>query len=226
MAARPSVPALACVIGALVALAGCGSEEDVRAFPAAAEPSPSPPLAVAPAGEVRRNPDARGSSLGPRRTARAPDTGDVVRLLPRERVLELIDPRTGRARSAEPAGVGPTQVVAGGDARVYVADTAGGAVLLLRTRPRLRVVRRVGLEGSPYAMAVDRRRGRLWVTLTGRNEVVEVTEAGLPRELRRFPTLRSPVAVGVDEASGRVLVASPGEAELQTFDPARALPAP
>ena len=337
MAAHLSAAALTGALLGLGALAGCGSEDDVRAFPPAAEPARSPQPSERPAGTVTRignrpeglvadpvtrrvavaltDPDAlaivdgrrpgrvlrtvplpgaprhlrlardggpvlvpaesgdrlvevplRGDAQprvsrtgdgphdaardaatghdlvadefsstltildGGRRVARVPapvqpggvaaiEDGPAALVAVRERVLALFDPRTGRRLAAEPAGVGPTHVEAGGDGRVYVADTDGDALLFFRTRPRLRLVRRVALAGEPYGMALDRERGRLWVTLTATNEVVEVTEEGLPRVLRRFPTVRQPNSVAVDEVSGRVFVASRSDGTLQAFDP-------
>ena len=147
------------------------------------------------------------------------EDGPAALVAVRERVLALFDPRDGTRLAQEPAGVGPTHVEAGGDGRVYVADTDGDALLFFRTRPRLRLVRRLALPGEPYGMALDRERGRLWITLTARNEVVEVTEEGLPRVLRRFPTVRQPNSVAVDEVSGRVFVAGRSDGTLQAFDP-------
>lgn len=336
MAARTLARALAGVLLALGATAGCGSEDDIRAFPPAAEPARSPAPTARPAGTVtpignrpeglvadrvtRRvavaltDPDelaivdsrrpgrvlrsvslpgaprhlrlardggpvlvpaesgdrlvevplgggrarvsktgdgphdaardaATGHDLvadefsstltildGGRRVAQVPapvqpggvaaiEGGPAALVAVRERVLALFDPLTGRRLASEPAGVGPTHVEAGGDGRVYVADTDGDALLFFRTRPRLRLVRRVALPGAPYGMALDRERGRLWVTLTATNEVAEVTEEGLPRLLRRFPTVRQPNSVAVDEVSGRVFVASRSDGTLQAFDP-------
>ena len=337
MAARLFSSGLACAALALAGLTGCGSEDDVRAFPPAAEPARSPVPAVPPEGSVSRvgnkpeglvadpvtrrvavaltDPDelaildgrrpetvlrrvplpgaprhlrlardggpvlvpaesgdrlvevplggdrpprstpvgdgphdaARDAATGHdlvadefgstltildagRRVAQVPapvqpggvaaiEDGPAALVAVRERVLALFDPLTGRRLAVAPAGVGPTHVEAADDGRVYVADTDGDAILFFRTRPRLRLVRRIGLEGSPYGMALDRRRHRLWVTLTARNEVVELTEEGLPRELRRFPTVRQPNSVAVDEVSGRVFVASRTDGTLQAFDP-------
>jgi DNA-binding beta-propeller fold protein YncE len=138
----------------------------------------------------------------------------------RERVLALYDHR-GRELAREPAGVGPTHVEAGAGGRVYVADTAGDAILLFRTRPKLELVRRVALPGAPYGMTIDRERGRLWVTLTARNEVVWLPANGAPRPIDRYPTVRQPNSVAVHEPSGRVYVASRADGTLQVFAPRR-----
>jgi DNA-binding beta-propeller fold protein YncE len=147
--------------------------------------------------------------------------GPVALVAVRERVLALFDPRSGELLAQEPAGVGPTHVEAGAGGRVYVADTAGEAVLLFRTRPELELVRRVALPGAPYGMAIDRTRGRLWVTLTARNEVVWLPANGAPRPVDRYPTVRQPNSVAVHEPSGRVFVASRADGTLQSFLPRR-----
>lgn len=146
--------------------------------------------------------------------------GAVALVAVRERVLALYE-RDGRKIAQAPAGVGPTHVEAGAGGRVYVADTDGDAVLLFRTRPKLELVRRVALPGAPYGMTIDRTRGRLWVTLTGRNEVVWLPANGAPRPVDRYPTVRQPNSVAVHEPSGRVFVASRADGTLQLLDPTR-----
>ena len=146
--------------------------------------------------------------------------GPIALVAVRERVLALFD-RDGRELAREPAGVGPTHVEAGEGGRVYVADTDGDAILLFRTEPELELVRRVALPGEPYGMAIDRERGRLWVTLTARNEVVWLPANGAPRPVDRYPTVRQPNSVAVHEPTGRVFVASRTDGTLQFFDPRR-----
>ena len=160
-----------------------------------------------------------GAPLQPGGLAAIPD-GPVALVAVRERVLALFD-RDGRKLAQEPAGVGPTHVEAGAGGRVYVADTEGEAVLLFRTRPRLELVRRVALPGAPYGMTIDRERGRLWVTLTARNEVVWLPANGAPRPVERYPTVRQPNSVAVHEPTGRVFVASRTDGTLQSFAPRR-----
>jgi DNA-binding beta-propeller fold protein YncE len=146
--------------------------------------------------------------------------GPVALVAVRERVLALYD-RDGTRIAQAPAGVGPTHVEAGAGGRVYVADTDGDAILLFRTRPKLELVRRVALPGAPYGMTIDRTRGRLWVTLTARNEVVWLPANGAPRPVDRYPTVRQPNSVAVHEPSGRVFVASRADGTLQLLDPSR-----
>ena len=123
----------------------------------------------------------------------------------RGRELVVRDAVTGAPLDHAPAGVGPTHVVSDGD-RLFVVDTEGDGLLLFELRPRLELIRRVALPGSPYGIAIDRRRRRLWVTLTATNRLVEVTANGRPRPLRSLPSVRQPNAVGVDERTGRVVV--------------------
>jgi DNA-binding beta-propeller fold protein YncE len=131
--------------------------------------------------------------------------------------VELYDQRTLQGLGARNAGLGPTHVVADGDGRIYVADTRGGAVLAYATEPRLKVTGRVELPGSPYGMAIDG--DRLWVTLTERNELVELRAGDEPERLRTIPTVRQPNSVAVEPGSGRVFVASRSDGTLQITDP-------
>jgi sugar lactone lactonase YvrE len=140
----------------------------------------------------------------------------VATVRPRARVLELADHATGRRVAREAAGVGPTHVVSDGAELLFVVDTEGEGLLLFRLSPRLELVRRVALPGSPYGIAIDRRRERLWVSLTATNRVVELTANGQPRPLRSLPAVRQPDAVAVDERSGRVFVIG---RRLQLYDP-------
>jgi hypothetical protein len=135
----------------------------------------------------------------------------------RDRLLELYDPRTLKRTARAAAGVGPTHVVAAGD-RLYVADTRGGALLVFATRPKLALVRRVYLPGGPYGIALDPVRHRLWVTLTARNEVVELAATGRPHPLVRLPTVRQPDSVAVDPALGTLAVTGRDAGVLQLID--------
>jgi hypothetical protein len=176
---------------ALAALAaGCGSEP-VSELPPPARPAASPAPVGVPAGRLLV------AARAPARPADPLRAGDAV-LDPRARTL-----RVGEERIA--VGIGPTHVVAVGD-RLYVADTRGGALLVVATRPRLAVVRRVHLPGSPYGLAADAARHRLWVTLTARNEVVVLAANTRPVPRTRWATVRQPDAVAVDSATGDIVV--------------------
>ena len=146
--------------------------------------------------------------------------GDQVGLISvRAYTIELLDPRTLRGGGSQSAGLGPTHAVADDAGRVYVTDTRGDALIVFETRPRLKWVARVPLPGSPYGIAVDRRRGAVWVTLVGRNEVTEVRVGARPRRARTLPTVRQPNAIAVDERSGRLFIASRADGTLQLLDP-------
>jgi DNA-binding beta-propeller fold protein YncE len=132
----------------------------------------------------------------------------------RERALELFDSATLRSVGEVDVGIGPTHLVGGG-ARFFVVDTRGDSLLEVRTSPP-RVHRRTHLAGTPYGIALDRERRRLWVTLTATNRVAELTDRRL---LRTFPSVRQPNSVAVDPASGRVFVASRRDGVLQLLDP-------
>ena len=115
------------------------------------------------------------------------------------------------------AGFGPTQVTVGDDDRIYVTDTAGGSILLFRHEPELEIVRRAALPGRPSATTLDPERGKLWVAVTGRDEVVQLSADGAPRVQRRFRTVRRPNAIAVDARRGKVTVRGAG-GERQMFD--------
>lgn len=133
--------------------------------------------------------------------------------------IALLGGRGAGQGDSQNAGYGPTHAVADDTGRVYVTDTRGGGISVFETRPRLRFAGRTPLPGSPYGIALDRRRRTLWVTLTARNELVALATGARPRERRRLPTVRQPNSVAVDERSGRVLVASRTDGTLHVVEP-------
>jgi DNA-binding beta-propeller fold protein YncE len=150
------------------------------------------------------------------------DGGRAIAVLsPRERVLELYDSRTRERIARAPAGAGPTHVVAGEGGLAYVVDTAGDGLLVFETRGELRVRRRYPLLGAPYGIVSDLRNGRMWVTLTARNELVELATGSRPHRLAAYPTVRQPNTVAVDPVSGRVFVTGKVDGVLQLLDPRR-----
>jgi len=145
---------------------------------------------------------------------------DVAMIDVRDRTLDLYrtDPPVRLARI--PAGAGPSHIVADRRGRLFVVDTRADRLLTYTTSPRLAQQLWTSLPGSPYGIAYDSTRDRLWVTLTGRNQVVEFDVSGsAPREVARFPTVRQPNTVGTDPATGRVFVASRTDGQLQMIDP-------
>jgi DNA-binding beta-propeller fold protein YncE len=147
--------------------------------------------------------------------------GEVAVVDVRADAVTLIDAHSLRVLGKAPAGKGPTHVVAG-DGRLFVADTRGNALLAYATHPKLHLVSRLALAGTPYGIAIDPVRSRLSVTLTATNELVEVAIDG-PR-LRRvasYPTGRQPNTVAIDPRDGRVFVADAGAGVVQLIDPRR-----
>ncbi|MBJ7472242.1 MAG: beta-propeller fold lactonase family protein [Solirubrobacteraceae bacterium] len=145
------------------------------------------------------------------------DVGDgkVAIISVRAYTVELLDTQTLRTSGSQNAGYGPSHAVATTDGRVLVADTRGGAVLVYETRPRLKFIQRLATGGSPYGLAIDQRRNRLWVTDSGADRVLEVDTAGELREVAEYPTVRQPNSVAVDERSGAAVVVGQAGGELQ-----------
>lgn len=125
-----------------------------------------------------------------------------------------------RRLGAVGAGAGPTHVVAGAGGNLYVVDTRGQAILGYTTHPRLRLRFRYPLAGTPYGIAIDPVRGRLWVTLTAtdRLEELAIGPGGL-RLVRGYPTGRQPNTVAVDPRTGAVFVADAADGTLQIIRP-------
>jgi DNA-binding beta-propeller fold protein YncE len=208
---RPRLLFLA-VLAAPVVAAACGGTP----LPPPAAPAASPALDARPAGRLLAATEAAGAPHAADPARAGLPGGRVAVLDSRERVLRLRDARTGRTLATAPAGVGPTHVVAAAP-WVYVVDTRGGALLVYTTAPRLEPVRRVFLPGSPYGIAVDPERMRLWVALTARNRLVELPAHGRPHAVRELPTLRRPVVVAVGPGRGPVYVRR--GAAVQAVDP-------
>ena len=192
-----------------LAAAGCGSSNEL---PPAAGPDRSPPHAERPAGRIVANAPVAPASP----TQALVDGGRKLAVLdPRARVLKIYDTSSRELLDSAPAGAGPTHVVAGERGLAYVVDTAGDGLLVFETRGPLRVRRRYPLLGAPYGAASDLRNGRLWVTLTASNQLVELATSARPHRLNVYPTVRQPDAVAVDGA-GRVYVHGD---RLQLLDP-------
>lgn len=138
----------------------------------------------------------------------------------REATLSLYDTVALRRVGRASAGDGPTHVVADRRGQLLVADTRGGEVIRYAVRPELRELGRTALPGGPYGITYDERSDRLWVTLTGRNELVGLDlSGGAPREIARLATVRQPNTVAVDSSTGRVFVGGTAGGVLQLIDP-------
>ncbi len=153
---------------------------------------------------------------GPASTMRAPLQpggitsldGYVALVAVRARVLQTYDARSLRPIARRPAGVGPTHAVAAAG-RIYVADTQGDALRVFGLRQGRPVpAGRVAAPGSPYGIALDRRRMRLWLTLTARDRVLEFDlRSGRPVRIAAYPTVRQPNSIAVDSSTGDAFVA-------------------
>jgi DNA-binding beta-propeller fold protein YncE len=147
--------------------------------------------------------------------------GDLVGLVDvRENTLTLYDAQRLQRVAEAPAGAGPTHVVADKRGHLAVIDTRGGAVLLYELSPKLRQIGRVELPGTPYGVAYDAVRDRLWVTLTALNEVIGLNlNASTPVLATPLPTVRQPNTVAVDSATGRLFVTGTDEGVLEIIEP-------
>jgi DNA-binding beta-propeller fold protein YncE len=182
----------------------------VAELPPPAGPDRSPPLTEKPAGRVipighRRPPEAG-------EVAAVNGGRNVAVLAPRDRTLTVYEGT--RVVGRVPAGVGPTRVVAGPGRLIYVVDTTGDGLLVFELRPRLHLTRRLPLLGSPYGIATPP--GRVWVTLTAANRLVELADGARPHRLRSFPAVRQPDAVAV--LGDRVYVSGRADGVLQIVD--------
>lgn len=171
---------------------------------------------IAPDGSTRKLP----APAMPGGVASSPDGSVVVVVGVRGRRIEAYDPE-GRSLGAAPCGVGPTHVRAGAGGLFYVADTQGDAVLVFQAGPAgVRQVGQVSATGAPYGLAVDATRRRLYVTLTGTNQLRSYRIEGQDLVAEKtWATVRQPNDVAVDETTGRVVVAGTAGGELQFLDP-------
>jgi DNA-binding beta-propeller fold protein YncE len=151
------------------------------------------------------------------------NTVAVVAVAARE--VAFLDAETLHRLATVEGGAGPSHVVAGpddGTNRFYVADTGGDAILVYEGGSDPRLLDRTNLPGSPYGIAVDGKRDRLWVTQTARNRVVELELTDLaPKIIAAYPTVRQPNGVGVDERTGDVVVVGRDDGDVQIFNPGR-----
>ena len=149
----------------------------------------------------------------------------VVAVAARE--VAFIDASSLRRIGTAPGGAGPSHVVAGPgggragvDDRFYVVDTGGDAVLVYEGGDDPRLLDRANVPGSPYGIAVDERRGRIWVTQTALNRVVEMKVTDLaPKIIGELPDRAAAEQRRGGRRSGRVVVVGRDRGEVQIFDP-------
>lgn len=134
--------------------------------------------------------------------------GRIAAVAVTERKIAAYDPDTLEQTGELDAGDGPTHAGVVDD-RVFVIDTQGDQIIEYDLAPELREVGTTELPGTPYGVASDEKRDRLWVALTEENTAVEfeLTASGL-REVERFPTVQQANTIAVDPRDGAALVVS------------------
>lgn len=138
----------------------------------------------------------------------------------RQNVLHLYNAANFDAVGQVPAGAGPTHVDAVRGGQFAVIDTRGSAVLFDQLAPTPHQVYRLALPGTPYGVAYDPVRQRLWVTLTARNQLVGIDLTGTtPRVVAQLPTVRQPNTVSVDDSTGEVFVTGTDAGVLELINP-------
>ena len=113
----------------------------------------------------------------------------------------------GRQLATVAAGAGPTHGVRLSSGNLLVADTRGNQVLGYSSDP-LKPRAKLALPGSPYGLAADAAQPLVWVTLTGRNQVVGLRfESNAITEVARLDTVRQPNTVAVAPGSHTLWIA-------------------
>jgi len=159
--------------------------------------------------------------LQPGGVAAARDGSVVVVVGVRGRQIEAYRP-DGRPLGTAPVGVGPTHVRAAPNGLFYIADTEGNAVIVFRVAadgPHQVGSARTGCC-TPYGIAIDGRRGLVYVTLTATNQLESFRISGdglTPDQI--WPTVHQPNDVAVDEGTGQVFVAGTDGDQLQLIAP-------
>ena len=107
-------------------------------------------------------------------------------------------------------GAGPTHVITGDDGLFWVNDTGGGSILGFRLTdhgPQQVATIPVGAGSKPYGIAYDTHRHTLWVTLTGRNQLLGLTLHDTTIIHRTtYDTVAQPNTVAVDQTTGQLVV--------------------
>ncbi len=137
------------------------------------------------------------------------------------RVLQIYDAASLKPLGSVAAGVGPSHIVARGTT-AYVADTQGDQILVFDIGPKPQLLGKVPAPGTPYGLAIDDRRSRLWVTETATDRLAEYSLRGkLPRLVATYPTLRQPNSAAVDPHTGAVFVAGRDSGRIERISPER-----
>lgn len=146
--------------------------------------------------------------------------GDRVGLIDvRDNSLTIYDANTYAGVLELPAGAGPTHLVADKHGRMIATDTRGGQILVYDPSGTPRQVGRLSMPGEPYGITYDPVRDRVWVTVTGANQLVGLDMTNpTPREIARIPTVRQPNTVAVDPKTGRLFVTGTTEGVVQIID--------
>jgi DNA-binding beta-propeller fold protein YncE len=146
---------------------------------------------------------------------------DIAVVSVRARRLQLFDATSLRLTASVPVQGGPSHVATFGH-QLYVVDTGGTHVRVFDAVPRLHLIGSVTVPRSPLGVAVDATRGRLWITCTATNQLVELSlRAGhLPHVVGRWPTVRQPDTVAVDPRTDTVFVVGVAPGTLEIVHPA------
>ena len=80
-----------------------------------------------------------------------------------------------------------------------MTDVKGDALLVFHLRPRFELIRRVHEIGGPYAIAYDRERWGLWITLGRTNQLVNYSAGNRPVLRDTFPSIRDARRVSVSD---------------------------
>ncbi len=104
------------------------------------------------------------------------------------------------------AGKGPTHGVRTKDGQLVVVDTRGNQ-LLRYTESKLKQTAAMSLPGTPYGLTADPSSDLIWVTLTGRNQLVgfNVTATSIT-EIARIDTVDQPDTIAVEPGSHTLFV--------------------
>lgn len=145
--------------------------------------------------------------------------GTVFALDPQRTALFPVDRAGHSFGSGIRAGQGASRAVADKYGRVLVTDARMNQLLAFSTGPLL-LRQREPVGKTPFGLAYDSVHDRIWVTLTGVNEVAEYAVGhGEPELLHRYATVGSPDSVAVEPRSGTAFVGSAAQDGLAVVHP-------